>query len=477
MGKKIGFVCTTIFHYVHFNRIAACFGDRAIFVVSTPKFTHRHEKMTAYFKENNIPYCDEEELVSGRVRAEAIVAPYFLPLLNFVDPRIKRIRVLYGYAKDAWNYADWNEGFDLILAYGPYSFERLCKMAPTVSIGHPRYLGNHGARNAEVVGTDGRALTEWLARSQRKTILYCPTWGGLSSFQWFREALDSLLADYRIIVKLHHGISLSKKFSPHELAGEHVFLCDETVDLFDLFPVSDLVVSDYSGAIFDAILAGKRLLLVNSIPPDVKDTGMYNLKSLRNIGQLNPAAIGDDESLDIYIRKWVPTVNEPGEIASAAARLLDGPVMAYDDLNEKLYAFRDDRAPERAYAAIAELLARNEEPRKTHYPGRFLMDEFVSFVERFKEHPFLVWGVGHYGQLVIPWLKHGGYRIKAILDKNADKLGKAFCGLPIASPDTVRLEPDDKLIVSFIPGSLEEAASLMQNMGVKDEAWFLPFQV
>ncbi|WP_276674192.1 hypothetical protein, partial [Caldibacillus debilis] len=119
---------------------------------------------------------------------------------------------------------------------------------------------------------DGRKLSEWLAQSGRPTILYCPTWGDLTSFEWFRKGMNGLLAKYRVIVKL--------------------------------------------------------------------------------------------------------------ELADAVNRLLGQPIPDFGKLNERLYAYQDGLAPQRAHAAISQLPAGDGGPkRKNDYPGRFLAEATASFIE------------------------------------------------------------------------------------------------
>src|SRR5690606_31145418 len=122
MSRFIGFACTTIFHYIHFSRIAKNFGDQAIFIIATPKYTNdRFDRLVVYLQKHNVKYCTTNDVITGTIELKAIVGAHFLPFFSFIDSSVPRIRVLYGYAKDAWNYGDWNKGFDLILAYGPYS--------------------------------------------------------------------------------------------------------------------------------------------------------------------------------------------------------------------------------------------------------------------------------------------------------------------------------------------------------------------
>lgn len=476
---RIGFACTTIFHYIHFRHIAAQFGNEAVFVIATPRHTNeRYERMAGYFRQNNIAYCNADDVFSGKVRLRAVVAPYYLPLFSFIDPAIPRIRVLYGYAKDAWNYANWNKGFDLILAYGPYSQRKLEKMAPTVSIGHPRYRGEHSGLG-EVHDLDGRPLSSWLAEDRRTTLLYCPTWGDLSSFNWFKEAIHALTPQHKIIVKLHHLIVLGRDYNFRELAGDDVFLCDETVDLFELFPVTDLAISDYSGAIFDAMLANRRLVLVNSLDEEVADTGLLNIRKMGNVAGVKLENINQGGSLDIQMRALLPNVNSPQQLAEAVKDLLQQPVTDYREINRGLYAHLDGGAPKRAHEAILELLKRGSVTFREQIAGEisFNKDAFVQFVDQHSADPFVVWGAGDYGQLMVSWLIHNGMKVAAILDASPDKQGKPLHHMVIASPEKYRFRGNERVLISFYYKDDIDLKDRMLSGGLTDESrWLVPFQ-
>ncbi|SFB47796.1 CDP-Glycerol:Poly(glycerophosphate) glycerophosphotransferase [Cohnella sp. OV330] len=475
MNAYIGFACTTIFHYVHFKNIAESFKERAIFIIATPRHTNqRYEKLADHFEKNEVVYCDAADIISGRIRLAGIVVPYFMPLFNFIDPAILRIRVLYGYAKDAWNYAEWNRGFDLILAYGPYSQRRLETYAPTLSVGHPRLKTKN--RDESVHDIQGRSLRAWKnGIPERATVLYCPTWGDLTSYDWFKTALQQLLGKYNVMIKLHHGISLSKDFSADDVDRERVFICDESVDLFDLFPVSDLVISDYSGAIFDAMLTEKRMVLINSIDEQVTDTGVLNIRKMSNIASLpeGSAAV----SLDIRMRGVLASANSPSELTGKVGDVLAGPAPDYKEINADLYSHQDEHAAERIKQAIDKIVgtkpARDERPASSYIA--FDMERLRRFVNEDPSGAYVVWGAGDYGQLIASWLVHNGYDVKAILDKESSKIGKDFMGRCIRSPFDYEFAYDDRLIVSFSVESIGRIAEPGSRIASGEIPYVIPF--
>jgi len=473
----VGFVCTTIFHYLHFKRIAEQFGDQAIYIIVTPRLTNgRYERLEAYFQDRAVNYCSADEVIVGKVALGAVIAPYYSSLYSFISPDIPRIRVMYGYAKDAWNYADWNRGFDLILTYGPYAQRALSVKAPSVPIGHPRHSLNNTPAT-DITSVTGQRLSGWLSSSGRETLLYCPTWGDLSSFRWFKQAVGMLTERYKIIIKLHHLTALTGDYELEIIEHQHLFVCDETVDLFDLFSISDAVISDYSGAIFDAMLANKRIVLVNALEETVRDTGILNIKKMSNVADLNDKNINIDGSLDIQARAILPNVGDPSQLAETVADVLANPVIDYHKMNQDLYAEMDDQAPQRAHAAICTLLDDPRELTRTSDIGiSFRKDEFIAFVKRHSKRRFIIWGAGDYGQLMISWLISRGYQLVAILDASTDKQGRQLFNVPIYSPDTYRFESQDCLVMSFDYKPREALNDHLVARGLFDESSVLiPF--
>jgi len=473
----VGFACTTIFHYLHMRRISSYFGDRSIFIISTPKYTNnRYERLLNYFTEKHINFCDANDVISGQVIVRSIVAPYFLPFFSFIDPNIFRIRILYGYAKDAWNYAEWNKGFDLIFAYGPYSYQRLRNFSKTISIGHPRYRLERSTH--EIYDVTGRSLSAWIASSNSKIILYCPTWGDLSSLNWFNTAIHELSQGFKVIIKLHHGIVLSKEYNElqlNNLEDDRLFICDETVDLFELFPVCDIVISDYSGAIFDAMLVNKKIVLVNSLPEDINDTGVLNIKKMGNVAELNDKNINKNGSLDIQIRKVLPNTDNPLCLTELVKDVLLKPVIDYSQINADLYSHQDEYASFRAFTEINNLIKEGVPNKRDISPKYIAFDKerLVRFVEKNRNKSYVIWGAGDYGQLIVSWLLFIGVRVKAIIDSDSRKQGKVLFGIPICSPYEYNFQ-EEILIVSFLSPSIY---SLIQNVfpELANEQFIVPY--
>ncbi|HGH5981388.1 TPA: CDP-glycerol glycerophosphotransferase family protein, partial [Kluyvera georgiana] len=95
-----------------------------------------------------------------------------------------------------------------------------------------------------------------------KTILYVPTWGDLSSIDDFLESVMALSGEYNVILKLHHNTDLLEGHRKNRVNGRiNYFGAND--DLLELISVSDIVISDYSGAIFDAIYFNKPVVLLS----------------------------------------------------------------------------------------------------------------------------------------------------------------------------------------------------------------------
>src|SRR5262249_4258925 len=74
--------------------------------------------------------------VSNHVgRGGTIHGAQVLPILGR-----RHVRLMYALGKDAWNFAPWNEQYDLILCWGPYQAGRLAafERPRIVQVGYPR---------------------------------------------------------------------------------------------------------------------------------------------------------------------------------------------------------------------------------------------------------------------------------------------------------------------------------------------------
>jgi len=93
--------------------------------------------------------------------------------------------------------------------------------------------------------------------STKPTLLYLPTGGQGNSIAGMEQAIQKLRNDYYVIVKAHHLTeNLQKEQSKLEiLQDDSDEYYDQRASLVDLLKTADVVLSDNSGAIFDAIYA------------------------------------------------------------------------------------------------------------------------------------------------------------------------------------------------------------------------------
>lgn len=170
--------------------------------------------------------------------------------------RAKFVMAQYGYAKEPYNFGEWRAQADLILAYGSYAQDRFAERAPSVSIGNPRLDDwNDPIFRAAAAATLSRFVAD-----DRKTVLYAPTWGDLSSVPHWLETVEALARDHNVLIKAHHNSTRDGQVKQGNSRPYLHFLPDH--DLFELLSLADVVISDLSGAIFDAVMCKVPVVLV-----------------------------------------------------------------------------------------------------------------------------------------------------------------------------------------------------------------------
>lgn len=153
----------------------------------------------------------------------------------------------YSLAKEQYQYGIWRSQADINLMYGPYSVSMVSRFSSAVATGNPLLDGH----------VPETGLLPLRPRSdERLRVLYMPTYGDLSD----RDAVVRTLVEQGVdlSIKAHHA-----DFEIVELAARHdlpIHLSD--ADPIQLIRASDLVVSDYSGAIYDALAMRTPVALV-----------------------------------------------------------------------------------------------------------------------------------------------------------------------------------------------------------------------
>ena len=228
--------------------------------------------------------------------------------------KTKRIAMQYSMTKEGHQYGAWRAMFDLNLVYGEYSRAHIAPLSPCRIIGNPRF-------EPWFDGTlDQRKLERAKAHldPSKKTILYLPTWGELSSVPVYQSALGKLTEKYNVIAKVHHNtdaLELKQKVALGKSGLNSIFGASD--DLLYLLACSDMVLSDYSGAIFDAVNVRKPVVLLQNQPE--KLTGQkFGLESIEYARRHEIGPIADDpENLAATIEDAFERPDRFAEVNSA----------------------------------------------------------------------------------------------------------------------------------------------------------------
>lgn len=230
----------------------------------------------------------------------------FDDIVKFTDTKI--VMIQYGYAKEPHNYGTWRALADLNLTYGDYAKSKIKPFSPAVSIGNPNY---DIWENTNYKLTVYKKYSEILD-SKKKTILYAPTWGELSSVDAYEGAIKKLACKYNVLIKLHHNTSIFKQKGSGSSFFENCIVFSEYSDILELLAVSDVLISDYSGAIFDALYFRKPIVLLNNSDA-LYSTKLdeYSLEYSRrsDIGVVVESSSGLEQGINKALSLQVPYTN------------------------------------------------------------------------------------------------------------------------------------------------------------------------
>ncbi|BFT75371.1 CDP-glycerol glycerophosphotransferase family protein [Paenibacillus sp. P36] len=167
--------------------------------------------------------------------------PYYLDLKTDY-----KIRYQYGMAKPTWNFSTKSTNFDWIFCNGIYDYSFLRAYTKCEISGFLKFANFKKKKRPN---------------SEKPNILYLPTYGSACSIEQLQDVLKDLQRKYNLTIKLHHGTTF---LEPHNKAiaeelTEKVF--DHKYPLADLIQEADVILSDGSSAIFDAIVTDTPVVI------------------------------------------------------------------------------------------------------------------------------------------------------------------------------------------------------------------------
>jgi hypothetical protein len=304
-------------HYVMFQNIHRLLPQVKIVVPL------QNRAIRSYLKSIGVPYR------VWRGYPKIVITAHRLKRSQYGQRGIKRITIFHGMAKDIM-FHNYNRNFDLLLVMGDYAKERFKElgMDNVRVVGYPKIDGlfNNSIDihdYAKRLGLD----------PNKKTLLYAPTWGPLSSFPLISEKMEELSNQFNIMVKLHD--KSVKDWSGQLQNGKLIPINDPNIVPYYL--LSDILISDYSSVIFEYSVLDRPIILFDT------DTEHYNQQS---IGY---------QWRDIGLR-----VNDFGGLVEAIDRSLENPLEFHDQRQnyaKRIFKYLDGNSAQRAAKAIQEFAA------------------------------------------------------------------------------------------------------------------------
>lgn len=256
---RVGFLVWNQFQVGHFAELAAQFHepdfiftdrDRSALKNFDPAWLTRYGAYTRFIRETELYRLD------GRYD---VILTQFTPPLRTPWKKTKMVMCQYSMAKPKTAYnARWLAS-DFGLVYGQYSNAIIGQMCPTAMTGNPRFDAYfEGRLDPNVLGRIRARLDP-----DKKTVLFLPTWGDLSSRELFSSALGKIARQFNVLYRPHH-LTTIRESRDATLSG---VICESEFEaVLDIGPyfmsVADCVVSDMSGAIFDGLYCGKPVVLM-----------------------------------------------------------------------------------------------------------------------------------------------------------------------------------------------------------------------
>ncbi|NOV00276.1 glycosyltransferase [Paenibacillus planticolens] len=191
---------------------------------------------------DDIPDLVYKVIVSGSYYSDSSIMPK-----GFYN-----VRLLYSLAKESWNFDTWNVFYDLIFCYGAYDSSYLSAYTRTVQIGPIRFSD----------------FTKKVNSGNKKKVLYMPTYGDACSIEQLSPIIEKISGGgVEFYIRLHHG-TYYLETARYELVKKIGNLVNLETPLKDLMANVDLVVSDGSGAIFDAIATSTPIVVYQPVAPE-----------------------------------------------------------------------------------------------------------------------------------------------------------------------------------------------------------------
>ncbi|MFZ1627073.1 MAG: CDP-glycerol glycerophosphotransferase family protein [Candidatus Moraniibacteriota bacterium] len=268
---------------------------------------------------------------------------------------IPKIGVTYGSGKELNSVRPSRGLYDLILSYGPRDHELFSFYTRSEIVGNPKFDDWFSGK------IDTSVLEEVQSKLDlsKRTVLYLPTHSDLSSVEHLAAGLKSLTQQYNVVVKLHYFLVYEEPERVALLKGGGLITYEDAADILPLLKVADVVVSDNSSAIFDAILADRPVVVADFLSPGYLDGEHQERKQYRR-GSAGPVTFSGSIEQEIKRDGRVITFSDPADMRSRVAEALEDKEFYRQErrkLVAELFSYNDGKCGERAAKRILECIA------------------------------------------------------------------------------------------------------------------------
>ena len=253
---RLGFIVTSPYQLFHYKRIHEFFSSVTAYLeVREQEFGVTEELVQKHLPGADMAWVSSKNLGEIDGQCDALVCQTPVPLMHFFSKSLV-IAQQYSLAKERYQYGTWRAQANLNLMYGRYSTSCVSGFSNAVSVGNPLL----DSRYAKGGPADCPAPS-----SSGLRVLYMPTYDDLTDRE---TAIHKLLA---------HDISLSIKFHHAEEGASAIAedlsipVVSPTDDPIEAILQHDVIVSDYSGAIFDALAVRRPVVLMSHLNEQSKN--------------------------------------------------------------------------------------------------------------------------------------------------------------------------------------------------------------
>lgn len=385
---SIAFVLFYPFQFFIFKNVYQYLSEDAEFVVDLGIYFPTHqpaslendivallEKQGVYYRILNYQdYLDPSYLEKFYKKYKAFVSTWIRGCMLLPGAAsIPKIHMPYGVGKELTTFGLWKKEFDLILAYGNYDDKFYSLITRSHIIGNPKFDDWFLQR----IDNETREKVNNWKKKEKNTVLYLPTHSDLSSIHELADELKALSSSYNIVVKLHYITAREELEAVRALVHPNILLFQDDTDLLSLLRESDVVLSDNSSAIFDALLADRPVLATAFHSADYLDTRHRDVRTYR---RGKAAALTFSGSIEQRIKTdgTIETIHEASQLNDALQTVLNGGLSQRSrrkKLIDDLFAYQDGQSGARGAQAIREFL-----DEKTHAERPFIslaIDHYV----------------------------------------------------------------------------------------------------